>query len=410
MKELSFERRSGSPEEKKAASLIAGYLRKMGIKPRAERFGVDVFSFKDAVFEVAAPYKKKYKVWPVGYSKATPKGGILAPLVYIDNPNPATFSDVQGKIVMMEGGFTSKSYKALVENKAKGFIRISAPDRLVYGKLSHTFPKKFGQIPGVTIGYEDSLEIISKGATHGKLISEIGTRKGVSQNVVAEIRGRRLPDEVIIVCGHYDSVVWSPGATDNAAGSALALELASYFSKFPPARTLRFIWFGCEEVGLVGSFSYVEKHKKEMKKVKMVLNLDVGGSLIGRITAVVTGNEKLKNYIEVLGKETGAIGSVVGDIYSSDSIPFAEYGIPSLNLYRVGGGTSYIHTKGDSLIHCGPSAFEAIGKVALEFLKRTANAVEFPFEGGLPTDIQKKLKEYITERSGRSYEYKGDEK
>ncbi|MCX7703150.1 MAG: M20/M25/M40 family metallo-hydrolase [Planctomycetota bacterium] len=407
MKSLSFERRSGSPEEKRAALLIAGHLRKMGLKPQVERFDVDVFSFEDAVFEVTTPYKKRYKVWPVGYTKSTPKEGIAAPLVYIDNPNPGTFADVRGKIVLMEGGFTSKTYQAFVENKAKGFVRISAPDRLVYGKLSHILPKRFGRVPGVTLGYEDGLEIVSRGASYGRLISKTSTRKGASQNVTVEIKGKKLPNEVVVICAHYDSVVWSPGATDNAAGSALALALAEHFTKSPLARTLRFIWFGCEEIGLIGSFKYTEKHKKELKKVKMVLNLDVGGTLIGRINAIITGDEKLANYIEVLGKETGAFSSIVADVYSSDSVPFAEYGVPSVNLYRGGGGTSYIHTDGDSLRHCGPSAFETIGRVSLEFLRRVAEAVEFPFTHGLPVSIQEKLKKYI-ENSGRFYKYKGE--
>lgn len=408
MRELSFERPSGSPLEKKAAGMISGYLREMGLKPRLESFDVDVFSLGKAGLEVTAPFKKKMKGWPVGYTSATPAGGVSGELAYVDNPVPAILSKLRGKVVLLEGRLRQKTYEAIKKSGAKAFIYISGPDRLVYGKLSYMFARKFGKMPGVTIAYKDGLELVKRKASKVKLTSKASMRKGKSQNVIAEIRGTRFPEEVIAVSAHYDSVLWSPGATDNAAGSALALMLAREFANKPLGRTLRIIWCGCEEIGLVGSFEYAKKHAREMKNVKLLLNLDVGGTLVGHVRGLVTGGEKLAHYVEALGKELGAFSEVPTDIYSSDSTPFAEHGIQSLNLLRGGGGTNYIHTSGDSLEHCGPEAFDTIGEVAVEFMRRLGNSVEFPFKRGLSDKLQKKLKEYITERGGREYNYRGD--
>ncbi len=408
MKALSFERRSGSPEERKAARLVSGFVREIGLKARTESFNVDIFSLGDASIEVTAPYRKKYKAWPVGYTSSTPARGVKAPLVYIDNPAPSLLSKTKGKVVLLQGRLRRTPYRALRKSGAKAFIYINSPDRLAVGKLAYEFSRKFGRMPGAFISYKDALDIVKRGATRVKLVSRAGAQKKKSQNVIAEIRGTRFPEEVIAITAHYDSVPWSEGATDNAAGSALALMLAKEFAKAPPARTLRFIWCGCEEIGLVGSFEYVKRHAKEMNDVKLLLNLDVGGTIIGQVRAIVTGAEKLAHYVEALGKEMGVLSSVSTDVASSDSTPFAQHGIQALNLFRGGGGTSYIHTSGDTIKHCGPSGFDSIGPMAVEFLRRLGNSEEFPFKHGLPKKLQKNLKEYITERSGREYKYRGD--
>jgi len=408
MKELSFERRSGSAEEKKAAQLIAKRLREIGLKPVTENFDVDIFSLGKASLEVSKPYKKKYEAWPVGYTNSTPKNGLAAEMVYVDNPVPSILSETKGKVVLLQGRFRRTPYKAIRKSGAKAFIYINSPDRLAVGKLAYEFAREYGRMPGVFISYDDGLDLVKRGAEKVKLTSTADTGKKKSQNIIAEIKGTRFPDEVIAISAHYDSVPWSEGATDNAAGSALAFMMAKEFAKKPLARTLRIVWCGCEEIGLIGSFEYAKKHAKEMKKIKILLNLDVGGTIIGKVGAIVTGDEKLAHYVEAMGREFGVFSSVSTEVASSDSTPFAEHGIQALNLMRAGGGTSYIHTSGDSLEHCGPQGFDSIGPVAIAFLKRLGNSVEFPFERNLPKKLQKSLKEYIEERSGRKCNYRGE--
>lgn len=100
-------------------------------------------------------------------------------------------------------------------------------------------------------------------------------------NVVAEIRGSQKPDEIVIVGGHLDS--WntpgSQGASDNGTGSSSVLEAARLILKsgLKPKRTIRFILFGGEEQGLLGSTEYVKKHAAELPKISAVL-VDDGGS------------------------------------------------------------------------------------------------------------------------------------
>ncbi|MHC4660725.1 MAG: M28 family peptidase [Planctomycetota bacterium] len=405
LKALSFERRSGSAEERKASGIIAGFLREMGLRPKIEKFNVDIFSLSKAALEITGPFRKKIKAWPIGYSKSTPAKGINAPLVYVDNPNPSTLARQKGNIVILSSGFGAKNYEALVKSGAKVLIRICPPGKDSYNKFLYYATKKHGRIPGVSIGYEDGLEILKRKAARCRIRSSASVKQSASQNVITEIKGTKHPDEIILVGAHYDSVPWSGGAIDNAAGSALALALAAKYAKNPLHRTLRFVWFGCEELGLIGSFTYVGRHAKELKKIKLNLNLDVGGNIVGRIVPRITGSDELKTCVEVMGKETGAFSSVLQIVASSDSAPFAEKGIEALNLSRRGGGADLIHTEGDRLEHCGPQAFDSIGGFAALFLERVGNAVEFPFTGGLPPKLKKSLKEHV-EMRGRKFEYR----
>ena len=82
----------------------------------------------------------------------------------------------------------------------------------------------------------------------------------------------------IIISAHWDSFDGS-GASDNASGVGVMLELAKYFSSRKPDCTMRFISFGAEELGCLGAKAYAIRHKKELKKCKMAFNIDeVGGT------------------------------------------------------------------------------------------------------------------------------------
>jgi hypothetical protein len=100
-------------------------------------------------------------------------------------------------------------------------------------------------------------------------------------NVVAEKRGMLRPDEIYIVCGHYDSMsnlplTDAPGADDDASGTAAVVECARAFAAQPFEATIRFIAFGGEEQGLVGSKHYVEEHViPHGDDVRGVINLDM---------------------------------------------------------------------------------------------------------------------------------------
>jgi hypothetical protein len=100
----------------------------------------------------------------------------------------------------------------------------------------------------------------------------------VLYNVVGEIRGSSKPDEVVIVCAHLDSWHQATGATDNGTGVTSAMEAARILASVgaQPARTIRFIVWGGEEQGLLGSQQYVRRHRNELARISAVFNHDTG--------------------------------------------------------------------------------------------------------------------------------------
>lgn len=109
---------------------------------------------------------------------------------------------------------------------------------------------------------------------------EVGRK--ICENIEAEVRGNRRPDDIIVIGAHYDSVQGSPGANDNASGVAAMLALARVFSKAAPARTLRFVAFTNEEPPLfqtayMGSLVYAKRSREHGEQIRLMLSLETIG-------------------------------------------------------------------------------------------------------------------------------------
>lgn len=106
---------------------------------------------------------------------------------------------------------------------------------------------------------------------------------GTHYNVVGRLSGQEISDEMIIVSGHYDTVM-DAGFCDNGAGVAGLLELANVTAGavrnglYAPRHSLLYVAFAAEELGMVGSVNFVKAHMAEMQNFVAVLNLDCIGS------------------------------------------------------------------------------------------------------------------------------------
>lgn len=96
---------------------------------------------------------------------------------------------------------------------------------------------------------------------------------------------------------------------------------------------------GSEERGLLGSKAYVEDHEAELEKIVFNINLDMIGTYMGKFIACASAEEKLAHYISYMAAETGFPVAAETGVYSSDSTPFADKGIPAVSFARLAGGT-----------------------------------------------------------------------
>ena len=141
-------------------------------------------------------------------------------------------------------------------------------------------------IPAACLATEDGgalRERLSKGELLTARLEMRNTSSRVTaRNIIAELRGSEIPEEVILVGGHLDSWDLATGATDNGLGSFSILDLARLMQSmpFPPERTIRFVLFMGEEQGLLGSRALVEHYAKSgsLEHVKCMINLDMSGN------------------------------------------------------------------------------------------------------------------------------------
>jgi Zn-dependent M28 family amino/carboxypeptidase len=211
-----------------------------------------------------------------------------------------------------------------------------------------------------------------------------------SHNVVAEIKGTEKAKEEIVYTAHYDSVSYSKGAYDNATGSACILEMLGYYSEHRPKRTVRFVWCGSEEEGLLGSRAYVEKHKKQLDRIVLNINIDMLGVTLGHDIACVSASEDLVHYLQYLSKMEGFPLDVRQGVYSSDSTPFADAGIPALSFARLPAkGGAVIHSRKDVMEHLSAGNYYR----SCEFIEKFSDHMNYSVCFPVPREIPEKVKE-----------------
>ena len=401
LEKISFERMGGSEEELKAANILKEEIEKCGISAHFEEFEINHSDIVEATLEVVEPFNKTYNVTGVKMTGNTSDEGVCAPFVYIEDANDGNLIDVEGKIVLINGRIMHKIYKKLIEKKVAGFICISGS---IYDDLNKTDLDVYsirekdielGKIPGVTLRAIDAQELADLNPSKVKITLKQNEGKRVSRNVVCEIKGSVYPDEIIAFTAHYDSVKFSSGAYDNATGSVGIMELFHHFVENKPKRTLRFIWCGSEELGLLGSKAHVEQHKEELDKYKFCLNIDMIGVILGKEIAVATADTSLVNYVSYVANEVGVPLTARQGVYSSDSTPFADKGVPSISFARISPmGGAKIHTRQDVISTIKAEAFDSSLKVMLEFSTRLDNSVIFPIPRVIPENMKLELDYY----------------
>lgn len=242
----------------------------------------------------------------------------------------------------------------------------------------------------------DAIDMVRRGACKARLVLKNETVERTSHNVIATITGTERPEEIISFGAHYDSVDFSKGVYDNGAGSVINMELLRYFKENPPKRTVKFMWYGSEEIGLEGSWAYVKEHKDELKDHLLMINVDVGGPVLGRDSVAVMAEEDLVKYVDYASKIHGYSAKIEQRIYSSDSIPFADSGVPAVNFCRFGApGAAYIHDRFDTLDFLSAEALEKTGNYVLAFSREMVNAAAFPVKREIPKNIVEEVEKYL---------------
>ncbi len=382
----------GSEEELKVAKYLQGKCEALGLQAEIEPFEVDM-----ATMQQAELYVDGKKITCKGYLNCG-SGEIEAELYYMPNKDKYSLSQCRGKIVMIDGYLGYWTYQDLLENGAVGFITYDGDthyaDRDIDQRELRSYVSKGNKILGVNINVKDALALFALNGKTAKIVIAQDEYKGESRNVVLDMPGEI--DEYIVMTAHYDSTWLSNGAYDNMSGSVGLLYAAEQFAKVPHRYGVRIIWCGSEERGLLGSKAYCAAHEDKLSKIAMVINLDMIGCIMGHFLACCTSEEKLVHYIEYFAGEYGFGMDSHADVYSSDSTPFADKGIPAVSFARIApNNVTTIHNSYDTLAVMSAEQQLIDMEFIYAFTERMANAKCCPVSKEMPEKMKEKLDIYL---------------
>ena len=391
-KDTAYIRTGGSPEELRCAEYLLSRCAPFG-QAVIEPFAVQMADLEEATLTLDG------KEYPCKGYKNAGNGTVEAPFYYLrDNKDACALGRCKGKIVLIDGYLGHWVYQDLLSNGAVGFITYDGNANYIDHDMDQRELRASvangNKIPGVNINAKDAIAIVNSRPVTAKIVLKQKEYEGESRNVILDLPGE-IP-ETIVFTAHYDSTSLSQGAYDNMSGSIGLLAMAEHFARNPHRHSLRFVWCGSEERGLLGSKAYCAAHEGELSHVVLNINLDMIGCIMGKFISCVTGEEKLCHYISYLGDELGFPVEVKQDVYSSDSTPFADKGVPAVSFARIAPpNTATIHNRYDTMALMKGEQMVLDTDFLIAFAERMANAARCPVAREMPENMKEKLDIYL---------------
>jgi len=306
---------TGTPSADRAADWAVQAFRHAGVdEVHTEKFTIPVgWSEGHTHLEILSPAPFPVRLVSIGWSPATPEGGITADVVDAGMGDDAGFAKAgtaaKDAVALIHSNFLvtwgdlDNEYtigpgvidRALKAGAVAVLWMSSRPNLLLY---RHTLAVngELEKLPQAVVAREDAermarfLAAGQKVRAHFEMPNRI-TGPADSENVVAEIRGREKPDEFVVLGGHLDSWDLGAGALDNGCNVAMVIDAARviHASGTIPRRSIRFILFTGEEQGLLGSAAYAHAHQAELDHMIAAIIFDSGN---GKVTGYALGGRK----------------------------------------------------------------------------------------------------------------------
>lgn len=312
--------------------------------------------------ELTSPRIADIPVFALGGSIATPKGGIIAPVVVVESFDELERrkDEVKGKVVVYN--FPYEGYGKGVQYRFYGAIRaakygaVASLIRSISPNTSrnvHTgmmvYEDSIPKIPHAAISPEDA-QLLSRLIKYGikpeiRLELDVETLPdALSHNIIGEIIGSEYPDEIIAIGGHTDSWDAGTGAHDNAGGCIVTWEAVRIIKELglKPKRTIRIVQWTNEENGVRGGNAYRDAHQNE----NHVLMFEHDSGIFTPSAIRFTGPDsvyKVLEYIKPLIKKITPDIDVTKGGGGVDINPMMKTGIPGMSLGTNDGGKYFYY-------------------------------------------------------------------
>ena len=386
---------AGSADERRAGQFLLSSFRDWGLdKVRAEPFALTAWRRgRKPALKTLAPRPVALDAISLPYCPPTRKGGVDLDVANLGEGMPEDFRrmrrQIRGKAVLVTSEspayyhrwvHRAEKYALAVACGARAFLFVNHQDGLLAPTGSIRFNRK-AEIPGLGLAKETGhrlLRLAAGGPVRIHLETHDATFRARSANIVGELRGTERPDEVVVVGGHYDGHDISQGAADNGSGVATVAEAARLLAPHRSALkgTVRFVCFGAEEVGLIGSHAYVGKHAAELGKTRLMVNVDTIGASRGK-GYNFHGWDEAKVPLSTMAADLhDSVPFASRPNAYSDHFPFLVAGVPNCSLGNVTGGPAgrgYGHTAADTFDKVGRADLREAAALLARSLIRFAN-------------------------------------
>ena len=348
---------TGTPAADRAADWAVQAFRNADVdEVHTEKFTIPVgWTEGHTHLEVLTPVSFPVRLVSIGWSPAIAEGGITTDVVDAGMGDEAGFkkagATADGAIVLIHSKFLvtwddlTNEYSigpAIIARAMKagavGVLWMSSRPNLLLYRHTLAVNGELEKLPQAVVAREDAermARFLAAGQTlrvHWEMPNHI-TGPVDSENVVAEIRGREMPDEFVLLGAHLDSWDLGTGALDNGCNSAMVIDAARviHASGTIPRRSIRFVLFTGEEQGLLGSAAYAHSHRGELDRMIAAVIFDSGD---GKVTGYSVGGRK--DIVEPLRKALEPVASLgVKDFtldasMDTDNFDFLIEGVPTL--------------------------------------------------------------------------------
>jgi carboxypeptidase Q len=392
-------RLSGSPQLEEANDWAVEVLKAEGhVNVRKEKVMVPKWVRGKESVTLTAPRQMPLAMLGLGGSVGTPPEGLKAQVLVVkDEAGLKALGDkVKGKIVLFNNPmpqwsptkgsgygntvrFRVHGANMAVSQGAVAILVRSVTAQSLY--TPHTGTLWYGntskKIPAAAITTEDA-DLLQRFYSAGKTVAvhlkmEARTEgMAPSANVIAELKGREKPEEIVIISGHMDSWDVGQGAHDDGAGVVMAMEGLNALKKLGirPRRTIRVVLWTNEENGTMGARTYVKDHAKELRHHVAAIESDSGGFNPSAFGVALKDKKKQAvaatqmRAIMAMLKSVGTI--VVKPGHSAADVgKLVKHGVPGIGLYTH--GAKYFHTH--------HTAADTLDKVNPDELARSAAAM-----------------------------------
>ncbi|NHN47376.1 M28 family peptidase [Halostella sp. JP-L12] len=350
-------RMAGSEGERRAAEATRDALERAGARDaRLDEYDIQGWTRGDSAVRAAGTGQECIAL------PRSPAGEATAELVDLGHGLPEDFEerDVEGKVVMARSDAPDyyeryvhrrEKYYHAVEGGAAAFVyRNHVEGCLPPTGSVGTADDPIGEIPAVGVSKEVGARLARRFDGDEVTVEvEADLHEATSQNVRAELGPDT--DDAVLVTSHVDAHDIAEGAMDNGAGTAMVVEVARALAEREDEldTRVRFVAFGAEEVGLVGSEHAAEG--ADLDRVRTVLNFD--GVVRGRTLSFYThGFDALTDAAESVADRYGHPVETIPELGPhSDHWPYVKWGVPGYHVMSKTGdeGRGWGHTYADTL-------------------------------------------------------------